>query len=195
MDLQRQSARANVLHSDPFPARGVGRSILESAGSQRLPGPNRFIINYADTSDGQGGTGQFVTLTSVGPVVSYVEWSAAMNVGAFDADTDGDGLANGLEWILGGNPSRPDVGNRITSTGSASTGLTLSFTRNTAAVGSTTLAVEWTTDPAVGWPHSVAINGANGVNVNVSGNQVDVVIPAANAVDGKLFARLKATSP
>ena len=123
---------------------------------------------------------------------------------AFDCDYDHDGLANGLEWILGGDPTRHDSPTlRPVAAGNAATGLTLVFNRNSAALDATTLELEWG-----GGPNTLAnrlVIGSGNRNVppldnsprvyqNTPGpGMVTVVIPPANASGGKLFARLKAS--
>ena len=38
---------------------------------------------------------------------SYAEWQTAFGTGAFEADDDEDGVANGIEFLLGTNPKMP----------------------------------------------------------------------------------------
>ncbi len=121
---------------------------------------------------------------------------------AFDFDYDNDGIDNGLEWILGGDPTRNDTPSILpAATGSAATGLTLVFNRGNSSVVGSTLVVEWGGDP--GTLSNILVIGTTDVPVNgnhpsvdidaPATDQVTVHIPAANAVAGKLFARLKAT--
>ncbi|MCX6874662.1 MAG: autotransporter-associated beta strand repeat-containing protein [Verrucomicrobia bacterium] len=125
---------------------------------------------------------------------------------AFDADPDRDGIANGLEWILGGLPLAQDAASILPhATGDATTGLTLTFTREEDSIGQATLIVEYGA-ALTSWPKSATI-GATGtgvpdlngtaVTINTAGtpDEVTVNIPATNASNGKLFARLKAILP
>jgi autotransporter-associated beta strand protein len=122
----------------------------------------------------------------------------------FDDDPDGDSVANGLEWILGGNPLDGQSGGLVTTTATASGGLTLNFTRNEDAVGLATLIVEYNTNLGATW-QSATIGAtssgpdANGVTVTINTaatpDAVTVNIPASNAVAGKLFGRLRAVKP
>lgn len=121
---------------------------------------------------------------------------------AFDFDYDHDGIANGLEWILGGAPTKNDTPSILPAvTGSAATGLTLVFKRASTSVAETTLVVEWGSDlgalanSQVIGTTDVPVDG-NHPSVDIDApatSQITVHIPAANAVGGKLFARLKAT--
>jgi autotransporter-associated beta strand protein len=122
----------------------------------------------------------------------------------FNDDPDGDGIANGLEWILGGNPLDGNSGSLITTTASAEGGLTLAFTRNEDSVGIAALAVEYSATLAAPWasaPIGATSSGpdANGVTVTIdtapTPDAVIVTIPASNAQAGKLFGRLKTTQP
>ena len=123
---------------------------------------------------------------------------------AFDFDYDKDGIANGMEWILGGNPTVNDNSSILPAvTGTAAGGLTLVFNRATASIPETTLTCEWNTDLNSTWnsiPIGVADVGPSGINPTVdidepSVGNVTVNIPAGNAVGGRIFARLRATNP
>lgn len=142
--------------------------------------------------------------TTTGTREGYNTWAAA-NISvndplanpAFDQDGEGDGLSNGLEWILGGDPLAVDAAAVLpTTTGDAVNGLTLVFNR-TAASASATLNVSWDNDLET-WGNNIPITAnipASGSNPTVSftGEQATVNIPAANAgPEGKIFARLKA---
>ena len=150
-----------------------------------------------------------LNVTSSPPVNAYLAWATttyglAGGNAAFDFDYDKDGIANGMEWILGGNPTVNDNSSILPAvTGTAAGGLTLVFNRATASIPETTLTCEWNTDLNSTWnsiPIGVADVGPSGINPTVdidapSEGKVTVNIPAANAVGGRIFARLKATNP
>ncbi len=177
----------------------TGNFAGHAEGASVTVGTNTFVLSYVDSS--------MVTLTAVDP---FSAWAAAHGLDgsadkdpAFGADPDHDGIANGLEWILGGNPLAQDSAALITTSGSAANGLTLAFTRAEASLGSATLTVEWTTSLDGVWTE-VPVEQAGGSyadNVTVTVNQaatpdaVTVHIPASNAVNGGLFARLRASMP
>ncbi|MDA0765815.1 MAG: LamG domain-containing protein [Verrucomicrobia bacterium] len=122
---------------------------------------------------------------------------------AFDADPEEDGVPNGLEWLLGGDPLASDPSILPVATADAN-GLTLTFTREEEAIDESTLLVEYGTT-LTAWPKSVTVGATsspadgNGVVVTIDTvpdpDTVSVFIPASNAPDGELFARLKATMP
>ncbi len=112
----------------------------------------------------------------------------------FEDDADRDGLGNGLEWILGGDPLVHDFSDIFPAfTTDTAGGITLVFNRNPDTIATTTLAAEWGTDLS-SFPNSIGIS-ANTFNLTVSivGDEVTVKISGTNAIDGKLFVRLVAT--
>jgi fibronectin-binding autotransporter adhesin len=172
-------------------------------GSTVAAGINSFTLSYAD--DGM------VTLTAFESSDPFATWAAGAGLdgspgkeAGFNDDPDGDGVANGLEWILGGNPLDGKSGSLVTATATASGGLTLSFSRNEDAVGNATLTVEYNSTLANPW-NSATIGATssgpddNGVTVTIdtdaTPDTVTVNIPASNATAEKLFGRLKATQP
>jgi autotransporter-associated beta strand protein len=167
-------------------------------GAKLTIGANDFTIRYQDANR--------VTLTVTGEEDPYFAWAANPAFGltpgvndGFTQDADGDGLVNGLEWILGGNPSLQDAASRVTTTRPPGGGLVISFTREPDSIAIADLMVEYDGDLAAPW-NSVAIGtsssgpDANGVTVGIdtsgSPHQVTVTIPAGNEQAGKLFSRL-----
>lgn len=134
---------------------------------------------------------------------TYDTWAtgfAGFTNTAFEVDFDHDGIANGLEWVLGGNPTTPSSGVSPTATRNGAGGLVLEFSRAEDAIAASTLTVEYAGGLSGAWA-SVVVSQAggsypNGVTVAVdqapSPDHVTVTIPATNAVNGKIFARLKA---
>jgi autotransporter-associated beta strand protein len=173
------------------------------------------VQQAAGTYDGDNttfitGTGSLV-VTSGPSGDPFATWAAAAGLdgtpgkeAGFNDDPDGDGIANGLEWILGGNPLDGRSGSLVTTSATAGGGLTLAFTRNEDSVGIADLAVEYSATLAAPWASAAlgaASSGpdANGVTVTIdtapTPDAVIVTIPASNAPAGKLFGRLKATQP
>ena len=152
------------------------------------------------------GSGCFYVAT--GPAQPpYASWTANYGLtstqAAFTADSDSDGLANGLEWILGCNPLASNAATLPTAVVTARQ-MQLNFTRNPASLATTTLTAQWSTNLQT-WhdiPVGAASSGpdANGATVTVTTNAsaadaIAVAIPLTNAPAGKLFIRLKATQP
>lgn len=164
-------------------------------------GANTFTIHYSATQ---------VKLVSTTVPNPYLDWAASKGLDgspgketAFDADPEADGISNGLEWILGGDPLASDGSSLVAMTGNGTTGITLTFTREEASIGAANLFAEWSIDLGGTWTQvPIGPSGgsyANGVVVTVNEvstpDDVTVNIPAANASNGKLFARLRAITP
>lgn len=167
-----------------------------------------FAGTGIDSNGFVAGQGQFTFIGSslkwtagAAPANLYDAWSAGLANPAFDFDSDNDGIENGLEWILGGNPNQNDTAPVLPAvTGDATTGLTLTFTREEDAIAETTLTLEYATDLAGPWTTEIIDQDggslANGVvatvNEAASPDAVTINIPASNAPGGRLFARLRA---
>ncbi len=160
-----------------------------------------------DTFDSLGnGSLNVLTGPGTGVVSAFNTWSTTNNLGnqAFDFDSDNDGLPNGIEWVLGGDPNvndNPSVRPTVTSTTAG--GLTMVFNRNSASAAESTLVVEWGSVLSV-FANSLTIGttdvGASGNNPTIdidapSVGKVTVNIPAANAEGGKLMGRLRVSVP
>jgi autotransporter-associated beta strand protein len=144
---------------------------------------------------------------TAGSADPYGTWASAMGLdgsnNGFDQDAEGDGVDNGLEWILGGDPLVQDAAAILPATeGDAATGLTLAFTREEDSIGQATLTVDWDSDLDGGFANSIEIeefdstDPGTGATVTIDNgatpDDVTVLIPATNAIDGKIFARLRA---
>jgi autotransporter-associated beta strand protein len=175
--------------------------------------------NWTVTTTGFSGTGTWslapsgntLVLTYNPPITDpFASWiggppyNLSGPTAAFDFDYDNDGIDNGLEWILGGNPTSNDNPSILpTVTASATSGLTLVFSRSAASVAATTLIVDWDTDLdafANSLPIGTSDVGPSGNNPTIDIDapvvgKVTVNIPSANATSGELFARLRAIKP
>jgi autotransporter-associated beta strand protein len=167
-------------------------------GATVTSGINTFTISYVDADK--------VTLTSTMVSSPYDSWATLKGLDgspgkdpAFDADPDGDGYDNGLEWILGGDPLSGADGPLVQATATAVGGLTLSFNREEDSIGQATLTVEFDTDLVGPWTPFTTVGATSSGPVSIDTvpdpDAVSVNIPASNAVGGKLFGRLKATKP
>ena len=133
----------------------------------------------------------------------FETWAAAKslagNAALFDADPDGDGISNGIEFVIGSepNPANPNANSRAllpTASRNATGDLVFVFRRADAAAPlnptvkyDTDLAGTWTT--AQGGVNNVVINETNdGFGTGI--DRVEVIIPSSQAAAGKLFARL-----
>jgi len=176
------------------------------AGAIDLGTNGLFLGNaYVDSGfqPGDGGTWSgTITLTYdvVSPSTLFEEWSGGE---PFDGDKNGDGVSNGLAFLLGAtNPDASALG-LLPAASEDAGGLVLTFSMlNAASRGPATLDVQWSSDlgQADPWAGNVATvpettGAVNGVNFvitpNGSLNDVVATIPSSEASAGKLFGRLE----
>ncbi len=123
----------------------------------------------------------------------------------FGSDANGDGVADGLSWLLGGTNPQQNGNELLPQSAQSSGNLTLSFKMlNSTQRGSAVLALQYSRDLGVSDPwtnHTIpvpdvsgTVTGVNFVITPISGtdhNQVQVTIPASAAGGtGKVFARM-----
>jgi hypothetical protein len=129
------------------------------------------------------------------PPSLYDSWETANGItgAGVGADSDGDGIPNGIEFVIGGDPSGPDSNSNSLLPVVAMDGEYLNFTfRRTDDAAGYNPFVEYSSDLAE-W--SIAEAGENGVLIEEDvGSEVVIVtvrIPRALATGSKLFARLR----
>ncbi len=138
-----------------------------------------------------GGT---LTVTSGPASANYAAWSGhgIHNLtGSPSADNDDDGIANLIEYVLGGNPRASS--NHILPTATASSGnLTFSFRRTSASTADTTQVFQYGNDLS-GWT-DVPIIASGMVAIQPASPQagtdtVTITVPAGT--ESRVFGRLK----
>ncbi len=116
----------------------------------------------------------------------YQNWAANHALGGgFGDDDDHDGIANGMEFVLNGNPKVSNTTILPTAVRDA-THLRISYTRTADSKTRTIQTVQWSTDLAT-WNDITVDPGAP--------DSVTIGIPLTHAVDGRLYARLKVALP
>jgi autotransporter-associated beta strand protein len=102
-----------IIDYGPYLFQGTFDGLPE--GAPLTIGVNGFTIQYKNNDR--------VTLTATGVEDPYLAWAADPSFGliagvnnGFAQDADNDGLTNGLEWILGGNPSQQDASSLVSAT-------------------------------------------------------------------------------
>ncbi len=172
-------------------------------------GPNRvasLVIGTTSQPDGIYGsayshgdlfTGNGYLIVGDVPLPSgYGEWAVQItdeNLRGFDDDADGDGLANGLEYVLGGDPNASGNQDILPALDFSGEEVEFVFHRNDDSTADTTLIVEYGGD--LTWPHSIRIhpNPDPGVDVGDSVDGVSKITVTLPKLVPSLFARLKVT--
>ncbi len=133
---------------------------------------------------------------------SYDAFESANGISGAGAntDSDGDGIPNGIEFVIGGDPSGPDSDSsaQLPTASVDATNLSFVFRRTEASAGFDPV-VEYSSTLA-GW--TVAQGGVGDVLITEDNNfygtgtdRVTVVIPRALAAGSTLFARLRIDFP
>jgi hypothetical protein len=176
------------------------------------------VVGFTETAnvhtlvDG-GNTWTFEESTGVLSVAGgFDSWIASQGLAGadalFDADPDNDGIDNGLEFVLGGQPNPANPGSNsvglLPTVSQTSGNLTFTFKRMDNSESSVALLFQWSTNltfpsPASDVPIGADDSTTNTVTVdvtedvpNVDTDTIVITVPAAKAAGGKLFGRLKA---
>ncbi len=134
---------------------------------------------------------------TAGVATPYESWAAVQGFApgedGIDFDADGDGLANGIEFVVGGEPTGTNDADKLPSATLTNDDLVFTFRQTAAAAGSGVTA-EYGSSLA-GW--TTAQDGVNGVTIAAGPDDTDgtptvvVTLPRSLAPDGKFFVRLK----
>lgn len=167
-------------------------------GSTITFGANTFIVDYSDATLGESA----ITLSIAGTSNPYLGWanSYSLTVGdrAPTADPDNDGLDNGIEFVIGSNPTtNTPAGNRPAASVSGGN-LVFTFKRSDESEAFDVFVEHGTT--LATWPGQIAIPAGaySDANVTVTNNDPgldDVTVSIPIGTDGKKFARLRADIP
>ncbi len=167
--------------------------ITASSGISGTPTLHTPIPGYALAIDG--------TSLKLVRVLSYAIWATThAPTGTAADDYDGDGVANGLEYALGGSQLTNDHA-KLPSISQAGNSMVITFKRNQASIdGATTLAIEVGTSLSA-WPVSYSIpttTVSNNPGVTVIKNSPvgfdTIILTIEKAADHTKFARLKVTA-
>ncbi len=175
---------------------------LLSVGSQTL----HVDFTPSDT-DSYNTASKDVTLVVNGVPTPFSDWASANSLSgadaAFNADPDHDGLSNGIEFVLGGqpNPANPDANSSALLPTLTRSGGNVVFTFRRTAVAANDLGLvisaQYSSNLS-GW--TVAQDTVNGVSIVTTTDgfaagvdKVEVTLPSSLAGTGPLFVRLQVT--
>ncbi len=172
----------------------VSSGLLGGLDSSDLTGP---VANYSFTGTLQLNGNDLELVVSPGTASPYTVWSGG---GAFLADANGDGLTNGIAWMLGAqNPAA--AGQAVQPSVQVAGNFVVMAFQRIKNLGPAQLAVEYGT-ALTGWTRvTIPLLGGNlagGIEAQVTAgatlDQVSLKLPMALAsANGRLFARLVAT--
>jgi len=131
----------------------------------------------------------------------YAEWSGGA---AFDADANGDGVSNGMAFLLGADDPNVNARSLLPSVSRSGGNLVLNFSmRNAASRGTATLSVQHSGDLGVSdaWTNVLVPDASGGPTDGVTFsvvqgdplNSVTATVSSSEAANGKLFGRLVAS--
>jgi autotransporter-associated beta strand protein len=167
-------------------------------GSTITFGANTFIVDYSDATLGESA----ITLSIAGTSNPYLGWANSYSLTGGDraptADPDNDGLDNGIEFVIGSNPTTNTPAANRPAASVIGGNLVFTFKRSDDSE-SFDVFVEHGTTLAT-WPGQIAIPAGaySDANVTVTNNDPgldDVTVSIPIGTDGKKFARLRADIP
>jgi hypothetical protein len=184
-----------------FTSAGKGLVVkIQSTGALRIKAQDSFGTGVWRSNEGYatfGSRSSRVSIggTVIGPASSFSAWQTANNTsGGLDEDHDGDGVANGIEYFIGGNA---DTTGFNVLPGVANNSGTLSVTWSKAAAYSGSYGVDFvveTSESLTGdWTVEKADPEAGFTVTFPTANEVKYTFP--NPTGTKKFARLKVTGP
>lgn len=202
---------ALLTANDPDPAESLafekvsGPSWLAVAPDGSLsgtPGPadtgtNEFLVLVRDSLDATGTAVLRINVRASMP--SFAAWAAGLGLsGAPEADEDGDGLADALEFTFGSDPRMP--GPSPVAATRAGENLVLTFPRRDEAEASDLVLRVEAGSTLFTWPRSYLVadtdaNSSGGVTIaenDGASDTITVTIPTGGA--HRFFARLRAES-
>ncbi|MFZ9937117.1 MAG: autotransporter-associated beta strand repeat-containing protein, partial [Luteolibacter sp.] len=197
-----------ITSSGGTPATGTYKLVTASATpSGTLPATVNLPTDWVATV-GTSGNDLVLNVTSVpvgGPSDPYDTWATGGEL--FGDDANGDGVSNGLAFLLGAASPTADALGLLPTVTETSGGLVLTFSMlDAASRGTATLNVEHSSDLGIADPWTAVLvpeandgptDGVTFVVTENAGdaslNDVEATIGSGEASGGKLFGRLKAT--
>lgn len=169
--------------------------ITSSSGISGTPTLNTAIPGYTLVVDGNS-----LKLAQVGGS-GYSTWATTnAPTGTSAADYDGDGVTNGVEYVVGGTKDTNDL-SKLPQVSTSGANMVVTFNRDQASINATTTLVIEVGTTLVTWPASynvpgTAVTNNPGVTVtkdtSVGFDTITLTVP--RAPDNNKFARLNVTT-
>ena len=181
------------------------------AGTVLAAGSHTLHVDFVPIdTDTYNGASKDVTLLVNIVATPFSTWATTTNglSGAnaeFGADPDRDGLTNGIEFVVGGQPNPANVGSNscdlLPTLALSGTNLVFTYRRTALAASESGMVIAAEYGSALsGW--TPAQDGVNGVSIVTTTNgfaegvdKVEVTLPASLTASGQLFARLHVSMP
>ena len=172
-----------------------GSVTVTTTGTVDTAVPGNYTLTYSAT-DAAGNQATPVTRTVTVIVPTFSDWASGYGLSganaAADADPDKDGIKNGVEYVLGGNPTVSDAATIAPTGAKSGSNYVYTFKRTDVSEANTTVSVEYGNNLS-GWTsYSIGAVTVSPVVITENDTAADtVVITIPNAGATKFFARLK----
>jgi hypothetical protein len=206
------SGKAVFDTSDRYDGAGQGQFVINSANAGWTKYSGGFTATDSTvtirmfTESNFAGTVYFDNISIVeAPVLTFGSWISGFFGGVqdpaatgFNADPDKDGLANGLEFVLGGNPAVNDAAVIMPSGAAEGGNYVFTFKRADDSEPATQQIVQYANSPGV-WT-DIAISATSGSSGGATYTVAEgspeagpdlIVVTIPRAAAGRLFVRLK----
>jgi autotransporter-associated beta strand protein len=188
------SADFTVTADPTTPVSAAGTTTFTVRFTPGAAGPRAAALTIANNDSDEGS--YVINLTGTGQT-AFEAWSGGAT---FNADANGDGVSNGLAWILGAADTTANARSLLPTVSSSGTNMVYTFKRIQASINANTaLTIELGTTLSA-WPttYTVGIDDAGStLGVTIAKNSPSagtdtVTLTVARGADAKKFVRLKA---
>jgi hypothetical protein len=183
---------------------GQGTGSLLYSPVSNASGTAKITVTVNDGINTISGTFT-VTVIALNAQAAFSTWITGFNVGGLTgaaADFDHDGLGNAVEYLLGSDPSKPNIG--LSSVKAGFNTLILQHSQSNTTSSDLVTTYQWSTD-LVEWKENGQTN-SKGTEVDIATETITNNVAPANDLikvtytirggpSGKLFARVMVTIP
>ena len=184
-----------TVTADPTtPVSAAGTTTFTVRFTPGAAGARSASLTIANNDSDEGS--YVINLTGTGQT-AFDAWAGGAT---FNADANGDGVSNGLAWILGAANVSTNARSLLPTVSSSGTNMVVTFKRIQASINANTaLTIElgttlsaWPTTYTVGTDTAGSTSGVTIVKDSPSAGTDTVTLTVARGADAKKFVRLKA---